>query len=135
MTELSPNSRTEMPADTSHAKARWKTPILCLLAGILIGAGIAAFVGWKAMPSMMLTVHESRYPDVARTCEELKKAIEANGWECPAIRDMNKSMAKHGVTFDPPYSDRGVVQGGLRQTRSFDKPRSVHAHALRLGRV
>jgi len=77
-------------------------PVLWLLGGILIGAGITAFVGWKAMPSMMLTVHESKFPDVARTCEELKKAIEANGWSCPAIREMNKSMARHGVEFDRP---------------------------------
>jgi len=61
-----------------------------------------AFAGWKAMPGMMLTVHESRYQDVDRTCEELKKAIESNGWDCPAIRDMNKSMAKHGVQFERP---------------------------------
>lgn len=54
------------------------------------------------MPGMMLTVHESKYSDVERTCEELKKGIEANGWNCPAIRDMNKSMAKHGVQFYRP---------------------------------
>jgi len=54
------------------------------------------------MPGMMLTVHESKYSDVDRTCEEIKKSIEANGWVCPAIRDMNKSMAKHGVRFDSP---------------------------------
>ncbi|RKY24266.1 MAG: DUF302 domain-containing protein [Planctomycetota bacterium] len=54
------------------------------------------------MPSMMLNIHESRYQDVDRTCVELKKAIEANGWSCPAIRNMNKAMAKHGVQFDRP---------------------------------
>jgi len=47
-------------------------------------------------------VHESRYSDVDQTCEELKAAIEAAGWSCPAIRNMNKSMAKHGVRHDRP---------------------------------
>ena len=102
MADTSPNNRNEMSTGTSRDKARWKAPVLCLLVGILLGAGITAFAGWKAMPSMMLTVHESNYPDVAQTCEELKKSIEANGWQCPAIRDMNKSMAKHGVDFDRP---------------------------------
>ena len=37
-----------------------------------------------------------------KTCEKLKAAIEAAGWSCPAIRDMNTSMAKHGVQHDRP---------------------------------
>ncbi len=102
MTGLSPNSRTEVSPGTSHNKNPWTLPILCLVVGLLLGAGITVLVGWQAMPGMMLTVRESTYPDVDRTCEELKEAIEANGWDCPAIRDMNKSMAKHGVRFDRP---------------------------------
>ena len=83
-------------------KRRWKLPVLCLLLGLVAGAGLTALAGWKAMPGMMLTVHESRYDNVERTAEELKKAIQANGWECPAIRNMNQSMAKQGVSFDQP---------------------------------
>jgi uncharacterized protein (DUF302 family) len=73
-----------------------------LIAGVFFGVALTALAGWVAMPRMMLTVHQSRYSDVDQTCEELKAAIEAAGWSCPAIRDMNKSMAKHGVQHDRP---------------------------------
>ncbi len=73
-----------------------------LIAGVFLGVALAALAGWAAMPRMMLTVHQSKYPDVDKTCQELKMAIEAAGWSCPGIRDMNKSMAKHGVQHDRP---------------------------------
>ena len=73
-----------------------------LIGGVFLGIALTAIAGWLAMPRMMLTVHESKYSDVDKTCEELKTAIEAAGWSCPAIRDMNKSMAKHGVHHDQP---------------------------------
>ena len=96
------NDVTETQQSVDHKRNRWGFPVLCLLVGILLGAGTTALVAWKAMPGMMLTVHESKYSDVASTCEQLKKAIEANGWHCPAIRDMNKAMARHGIQFDRP---------------------------------
>jgi len=49
---------------------------------------------------MMLVVHQSRYDSVAETSAQLKAAIEANGWKSPAIRNMNKTMAKHGIEMD-----------------------------------
>jgi uncharacterized protein (DUF302 family) len=73
-----------------------------LMAGVFLGVALTALAGWAAMPRMMLTVHQSKYPDVDTTCQELKAAIEAAGWSCPAIRDMNKSMAKQGVQHGPP---------------------------------
>ena len=51
------------------------------------------------MPKMMLTIHQSRFGTVEETCAQLEKAIEKGGWICPAVRDMKKSMAKHGVDF------------------------------------
>ncbi len=98
MTELSQNSSTE----PTGSRNRWAGLIVGLAIGFVVGVGVTALVGWKSMPSMMLNIHESRYQDVDRTCVELKKAIEANGWSCPAIRNMNKAMAKHGVQFDRP---------------------------------
>lgn len=66
-----------------------------LIAGVLLcGAGM-----FTMMPGMMLSVHESRYGTVEETCEALEKAIEKGGWSSPATRDLNKSMAKHGVEF------------------------------------
>jgi len=73
-----------------------------LIAGVFFGIALTALAGWVAMPRMMLTVHQSRYSDVDQTCEKLKAAIEAAGWSCPAVRDMNKSMAKHGVQHNRP---------------------------------
>ena len=87
---------------TETTKRHWKLPVLYLLAGLGFGVGATALAGWATMPRMMLTVRQSKYADVERTAEELKKAIEANGWECPAVRDLNKSMAKQGVHFDRP---------------------------------
>ena len=38
------------------------------------------------------------------SCKQLKAAIETNGWKSPGIRDMNKTMAKHGVQMDKQVS-------------------------------
>lgn len=67
--------------------------------GALVGVVLVALLGWMLMPGMMITVHESKYADVEKTCAELKQAIETAGWSCPAIRNMNNSMAKHDVAF------------------------------------
>jgi len=82
--------------------SKWVPRIGLLLVGFVAGAAAVALIGWQAMPSMMLNVHQSRYGTVDETCEALRKGIEANGWSCPAVRDMNKSMAVHGVTFARP---------------------------------
>jgi uncharacterized protein (DUF302 family) len=54
------------------------------------------------MPGMMLATHQSRFNTVEETCLRLKDAIEENGWSCPAIRDMNLTMEKHGVVMERP---------------------------------
>jgi uncharacterized protein (DUF302 family) len=73
-----------------------------LVIGLIVGLLLAGLIGWMAMPGMMLVTHESRYDTVAETCAQLKIAIEENGWSCPAIRDMNRTMEKHGVTMERP---------------------------------
>lgn len=75
--------------------------ILTFLGGILLGALLVAIIGWNMMPGMMIEVHESKYSTVEETVEMLVKTINQNGWKSPGIRDMNKVMAKHGVTMDP----------------------------------
>jgi uncharacterized protein (DUF302 family) len=70
------------------------------ISGLFFGMLLIGVVGWIAMPSMMLVVHQSRYDSVEETCKQLKAAIETNGWRSPAIRNMNKDMAKHGVLMD-----------------------------------
>ncbi len=74
--------------------------ILCFLIGLVIGGVLFGIVAWLAMPSMMIVKHQSRYDSIEETCNRLKAAIEANGWSCPTIRDMNQTMAKHGVHMD-----------------------------------
>jgi len=67
-------------------------------------AGMVAMGGamWAAMPRLMLVTHESAYGGVEETAAALKAAIEAQGWTCPAVRDMNAAMAKEGVVFESP---------------------------------
>ncbi len=68
--------------------------------GLIAGMALAGIAGWLLMPGMMLTVHQSRYDSVEETCKHLTDAIEANGWKSPAVRNMNKAMAKSGVQMD-----------------------------------
>lgn len=75
---------------------------LNLILGLVGGVLLATLVGWQSMPGMMLVTHQSRYDTVQETCTRLKAAIEENGWSCPAIRDMNLTMEKHGVTMERP---------------------------------
>jgi uncharacterized protein (DUF302 family) len=70
--------------------------------GFVAGLAAAAVLMKAAMPALMLTTHESRFAGVDETAAALKGAIEASGWQCPAIRDMNAAMAKRGVSFEPP---------------------------------
>jgi len=90
-------TRDERP---SARRGRWALPIAFLVLGVLVGAGLTAWIGWQATRGMMLTVHKSKYQDVEQTCEALKTAIEAEGFHCKGILNLNKAMAKHGVDLD-----------------------------------
>ena len=100
MNESDNETDTTRDKKAPASRSRWALPVTFLVIGILTGVGLAAFVGWKPMPGMMLTVHESKYQDVDQTCEALKAAIEAEGLHCAGIRNISKSMAKHGVHLD-----------------------------------
>ena len=86
--------------DTNVQKQEWKNRLITFLSGLIIVMVLVGVIVWLAMPGMMLVVHQSRYDSVVETCQQRKAAIETNGWENPAIRDMNKSMAKHGVQMN-----------------------------------
>ncbi len=81
-------------------KQRIQNRLLPFITGLIVGIALTAIIGWLSMPGMMLWEHQSRYESVEETCTQLKTAIEANGWSNPAIRDMNKTMAKHGVQME-----------------------------------
>lgn len=70
------------------------------LVGLIVGIMVAGIGGWLAMPSMMLTTHQSRYGSIEETCTQLQAAIQANGWTSPAVRDMNKSIAAQGFQMN-----------------------------------
>jgi uncharacterized protein (DUF302 family) len=71
--------------------------------GLLAGVLLTGIVAWQVMPDMMLEVQQSPYDSVEETCDHLAAAIEADeGWANQSIRDMNASMAKHGVELDRP---------------------------------
>jgi len=69
--------------------------------GVFLGGVTIILAGWFLMPKMMLTVRESPY-DVEKTCEMLRKSIQENGWNCPAVRNMNQAMAKEGINMESP---------------------------------
>jgi uncharacterized protein (DUF302 family) len=94
------NNQNPTNKDTNTQKQEWKNRLIPFISGLIIGMVLVAVIVWLAMPGMMLVVHQSRYDSVEETCKQLKAAIETNGWENPAIRDMNKSMAKHGVQMN-----------------------------------
>jgi len=98
---MTPNTLTPIARRASR-RAQVQAVLLPLLGGTALGFLAALGVLWLTMPGMMLKIHESRFDSVEQTCQELKKAIENAGWNCPGIRDMNQSMAKHGVQFDRP---------------------------------
>lgn len=73
-----------------------------MMSGCVMGLVGTAFSMWLVMPRLMLTTHESKYAEVDETAAALKSAIEAAGWQCPGVRDMNAAMAKQGVAFGSP---------------------------------
>jgi uncharacterized protein (DUF302 family) len=91
-----------MANEHEHREARpsvARTRIIWGLSGLVAGAILCGVAMFALMPSMMLTVQQSRFGTVEETCAALEKAIEAGGWSSPATRDMKKAMAKHGVEF------------------------------------
>jgi len=89
-------------AEATENRPKNNGRILYLALGAILGILLAGVAGWKSMPGMMLATHQSRYDTVDETCLQLKAAIEESGWSCPAIRDMNKTMEKHGVAMERP---------------------------------
>lgn len=87
--------------ENSSAQRQWYAKrIIPFLSGLVVGSLLVGIIVWLSMPSMMIVVHHSQYDSIDETCNRLKAAIEANGWKSPAIRNMNNSMAKHGVHLD-----------------------------------
>ncbi len=67
-----------------------------------IGFVLCVIVVFTAMPSLMIVTRESKL-EFDETIADLEKRIPKHGWVISGDQsiDMNKSMAKHGVTFKP----------------------------------
>ena len=70
--------------------------------GAMIGFVLCGIVVFTAMPSLMIVTRESKL-GFDETIAALEKRIPEHGWVISGdqLIDMNKSMAKHGVTFKP----------------------------------
>ena len=99
------------------SSGKWEPSMMLVLVGLVTGAGLMALSGCQSMSGRMVTVHESAYRDVDRNCEALRAAIEAQGFHCKAILNLNQAMAKHGVHLD-------------RQVRVVQFGRAEYAHDM-----
>jgi uncharacterized protein (DUF302 family) len=72
--------------------------LLGLLVGLLLGIALTAGAVWLLMPGLMIVEHESKL-GFDETVVALEKAVKAEGWVVKSVGDMQKSLAKHGVTL------------------------------------
>ncbi|HEC04430.1 MAG TPA: DUF302 domain-containing protein [Phycisphaerales bacterium] len=89
--------KNEVLATRSNRKI-WISGIVGLVVGLLL-CGVTVFA---AMPSLMIVTRESIL-GFDETVAALEKRIPEHGWTISGgtAIDMNKAMAKHGVTFKP----------------------------------
>ena len=90
-----------MKPETSPAPASGGHSARPFALGALSGFLAALLAVGLLLKPLMLTTHASPY-GVEETCQRLKASIEANGWRCPAIRDMNAAIAKEGLALERP---------------------------------
>jgi uncharacterized protein (DUF302 family) len=90
-------SQNEMQATKGQDK---KPYLVGALLGLVAGAVLCGGAVVAAMPKMMIVTRESAL-GFDETVAALESAIAEQGWVVSTVMDMNKSMAKHGVEFDP----------------------------------
>jgi len=94
-----------------------KLPTALGLAWLLTAVGLMVLGGCQSLPSSLVTVHQSKYQNVDRTCDVLKAAIEAQGFSYKGTVNLNEAMAKHGVHL-------------VRQVRVIQFGRAKYAHDM-----
>lgn len=91
----------EMAEDAKHAQGgNGKRFFLTGMAGFVAGLIVMGALVYAVMPDMMIKTYQSP-AGVEETVKTLNQAIEEEGWSSPGTMNMNKSMAKHGVEFEP----------------------------------
>ncbi|MFA5784550.1 MAG: DUF302 domain-containing protein, partial [Phycisphaerae bacterium] len=76
---------------------------LGVLVGGIIGFILCGVIIFAAMPSMMIITAESNL-GFDETVAALQERITQNGWVVSGVTNMNQSMAKHGIEFEPRVS-------------------------------
>jgi uncharacterized protein (DUF302 family) len=71
----------------------WKPFFVYGMLGLVTTVGLMVLGGCQSIPARDVTLYPSKYQDIDQTCEALKTAIEAQGLQCSAIRNLNQSMA------------------------------------------
>lgn len=90
------NSETQ----TVPEKAASGKKIYSFATGLISGIILLGLTVWQVMPGMMLSTHESRFTTVEETANALQKAVNAEkGWYSPKIRNITKTIHKHGGTL------------------------------------
>ena len=56
--------------------------------------------GCQSSPNKVITVYQSKYNDIDRTCEALQASLKSNGFNCKGVLDLNRSMANHGFQLN-----------------------------------
>jgi len=87
--------------ETMPTKSNRKIWVACAI-GTIIGFVLCGILAFTAMPSLMIVTRECKL-GFDETVAALEKRIPEHGWVVSGGQpiDMNKSMAKHGVTFKP----------------------------------
>ncbi len=103
---------------TQSGSARFvKKTSTVMLIWLAAAPAVIGSAGCSAESGTAVTISRSKYRDVDHTAEALKAAIASHGLKCPAIRNLNKAMAKHGVHLD-------------RQVRVVEFCRADYARAI-----
>jgi len=77
--------------------------------GLVVGAVLVAVAGWTLMPSMMLTVHPSRY-GFEETVALLQKSTEEKGWKVSKVYDIQATLKKSGYADMTPATILSLCQ-------------------------
>ncbi len=82
---------------------------LAALAGLLGGVLISGIAVWTLLPSMMLSVHPSRFP-FTETVATLQETAAARGWAVPKVYNIQKSLQNAGFADMTPVQILSICQ-------------------------
>lgn len=85
---------------TANGRGTGRVWFAAILTGLVLGVILTAVAVVYAMPRLMIVTTESHL-GFDETVQAIETAVLEHGWSTPGTTDMNKSMAAHGVSFDP----------------------------------